>query len=930
MDNKTNSIWYGSDEVRGFHPIVEKCIKEALERAGLSNKYIFKHHYRSFTSGIPDFVILDKRTGDFVCIIEVKKTPTDVFSQTAGYQTTKYVQELYPLKWKLEYYPHFCVTNIEYLQSYILRPETSLIGCLLENSPEYAGNLDSMDLEENYIEILKNYFINIDKREKPNFSMYLETISESFNESFYNISQILGVNLDRISKFVGEKENLKQSVLYELFRFAFYYYLKEYYLLKNSSLATYFEDFENKKLDSAELINQIETKFSKIMQIDFVDIFKNYNSNKSLFPKEILANKELGEIFSNFIITLENNARKGFEKNTNLLNYVSLITSDIYDKEEMHNTGKIMSDELLSDILSGFSVDTAHDSVIDPCCGDGNLLVSAYKRKKELSKTSKNEISHNQILSELHGIDIDPNLIQLTAFKLIGQDLENVDNKTRTSLISKDFLDINTNRKFDSVVMNPPYLRNEKLSTVQKERWINNIEDSTRLESFIRNVSQPNLYYFFVEKAVNMINEKGTGAFIMMSKFLNNKDGVPLKRYLMQNLEAIIHYPPSFFEGFAVTTDIFILRNIKKTTDKISFLNIKNTDMLRNIDQIKKVIEIQRNEIGGDYSIVSVDKKEIKPEGNWRLYFIDPANKFSMFNRIKNLTTLDKLFNQISRGRAGNSGGSANLFPYSKNNVLSEYVPEIEKEYIGFGLLRNQISKSRRKFILSEECLNASKGLILSKEEGVSLSAIINKETNSGIANYIDKLRLLVGEDKIARILNETLSSKVIPEIIIPRGDRIKHSVFYYPFVKKPVLLSTNFFYLKGFRNSPNDNIENNIKFVTAFLISSLGQLQFEIHGNNQEGSRKIEKFIINKIKVINPFMISEKQVVQVVNEFDKLNSLDKDFLGNEENNSRDKLDLEICKILFTQDSLGFASYIEMKNYFQKFLDELIESRILI
>jgi len=924
------NLWYGSDEVIIFHPIVEACINEALVRSGLNTKYKVRHHHGTFTSGIPDFSLVDITTEDFVCVIEVKKTPTDVFSQKAGYQAKTYVEQLYPLKWKLGFPPHFCITNIEYTQYYSLRENTSLVGCLLEKSPKRAESIDSDALKEKFIEILKNYFIYIDSKKQPSFSMHLETISESFNKSFYNISQILGTNFNRISRLIGTNEVLKQNILYELFRLAFYYYIKEYYLLNNSGFSSYFKKFETERISSIELVTLIKKNFAKAMEIDFIDILKDYDSATSLFPNKILANEELGKIFNNYIVTLEKNVHGGLEKNTSLLNYVMLITSDVYDKKEMHDTGKIMSDEILSDVLSGFTIRNCQNKVIDPCCGDGNLLVSSYKRKKKLAQDQGINITHNDLLKTLHGIDVDPNLIQLTAFKLIGQSFEDVNNKTQTNLQTSDLFDLENIERCDSVVMNPPYLRNEGLTTSDKEKWLLNIESTTGNRSFIRDVSQPNMYYFFVEKAVQLIGENGNGAFILMSKFLNNQDGELLKKYLIPFLDAIIHYSPSFFEGFSVTTNILILKNENDAPSKISFLNVKDTEMLKDINGIKEIINNKADTNDVNYSIVNIDKVSINYKDNWRLYLIDPTNKFKRFELIHGLKTIKSIFNNIKRGRAGNSGGSANVFPTSGNNSLIDSVQNIESEYLGFGLLRNNISSGRRRLIFTENCLSFSKGLLIpdNLKRNISENSLFN--LRPGMKNYISKIKNSFGITKAQKIISESIDSKVIPEIVIPRGDRIKHTVFYYPFIDKEILLSTNFFSLTGLRDPKDSDSEKKIIFINAFLVSTLGQIQFEIYGNNQEGSRKIEKFIIEKFKVLDPDNVASSDIDEVLREFNRLNGLNLDFLGNEDNNPRDALDLSICKLLYGKDNLGFSSKEEMKNYFQIFLKELVNNRILL
>jgi len=922
-----NTLWYGADEVKAFHPIVERCANAALLKAKLSDKYCLRHHYGKHISGIPDFSLHDKLTDDYVCIIEVKKTPADTLGQDAGYQAKNYTRQLFPLRWKLGHLPNFCVTNIEYTQFYGLREGSSLIGCLLEGSPKVSAAIDSTHLEAKFTDILADYFQNIDRKIEHEFSMQLETISESFNESFFSIAQIMGANFHRISNFVSsdKDEDLRRGVLYELFRFSFYYFIKEFYLLNNNKLASQFNDFETSKLNAKELVDHINRNFQKVMEIDFVNLIKNYPSGNPIFPSMLLANEELGKIFNNFIITLEKNAKEGLKKNSSLLNYVSLITSDIYNKKEMHSTGKIMSDEVLSDILAGFTISTYNASVLDPCCGDGNLLVSAYKRKKRLQ--GKNNYSHNQLLDDITGVDIDPTLIQLSAFKLIGQDFNRVDSDTHTILTANDFILTDINNTFDAVVMNPPYLRNEDLPTQNKENWLRNIESSIGVKSFIRNVSQPNLYYYFIEKAMDRLSDNGTGAFILMSKFLNNKDGSPLKQYLTPYLESVIHYPPSFFEGFAVTTDIFIVKKSHRVSEKISFLNIKDTSLLADIGSLKEIIANKDNVLSKQYSLINVMRSEIDANCNWRLYLIDLDMKFEKFSEISNMKPLNSYFTKIIRGKAGNAGGSAYMFPDSGNNDLKELVPNIEKEYIGPGLKINKVTKGRRRhFLLTEKCMLYSRGINIPRE---IIGEFGCAPLPPGITSYLSAMQNKLGCEEFKKVTSNIVNSQMVPDIIIPRGDRIKHAVFYYSNNSVPMLLSTNFFALIGYNGETLHSKEESIKFISAFLLSSFGQLQFEIHGNSQEGSRKIEKRNIEKIHVPDPNSLSQYQLNNVLEAYHSLDAINVDLLGIEEVNLRDDLDNAIAEVIYKENNLGFDSANDLMKHFQIFLRELVENRIL-
>lgn len=921
------SLWYGSDEVREFHPIVEKCINNALKKLNLEDEYQVKHHYGDFTEGIPDFLIVDSITDDVISVVEVKKTPTDVLGRSAGNQAKRYAEDL-RLKWKLHFHPHFCVTNIELTQCYVLRENSSLIGCLLENSPSFAGKLED---DETYIHF-ENFFINylseIISKKEPQFSKHVEAISESFNESLYRLNEILKINLDRIYRKIGiDEDKLREAVLFELLRFTFYFYIKEYLDSRNQFVLP---EFNFKNSTSTYVVSLIESNFTKAASIGFKDLFEYQDSSFHIFPEIILENEEICEIFVNYITTLSDNIGGTIKKDDNIFHFISLLTEEFYDKDVMHNEGKIMSDVILSELLAYLTIYSSEDIVIDPCCGDGNLLVSSYNRLNELYEFKSCKPDHNKLLNQIYGMDIDSNLVQLSTFKLIGNNLLNCNESTFTNLENKDMFEWKSENKYDALVMNPPFLRNQKLPAELKRYYLNSIESTSGVESFIWKASQPDKYYFFIEKSLSMLKENGKASIIAKTKFLNNKDGVFLKEYLLDYLEGIIAYPDDFFGEFKITTCILVLSKDSKK-NSISFINIKNTNLLSDFTNIKNLLNSEKNFISDDVSLNVVPKNELNPKDNWLVYLLDPTGKFEYFNQISLLKNLTDNFGILERGKAGNSGGSSIIFPFSNNNPLKDFVPNIDNKCLCNGIRVNKLQKGRRMFILTNNCISETKGLILPEYNEEFSNGIPNNPIFDNINNYCSDENIFdtcgLNNTKWKKIVTEAHNSRVVPDILIPRGDRKKHSVYYYPFDEK-ILISTNFFYLSNFNGNNSIDKEKQILFIVAFLLSSFGQLQFEIISNNHEGNRKLEKFMIKKFKVLDVNELDEYEIDNVINEFKTLNSLNKDINFEENMDIRDDLDLAIGEIIFKRDTLGFSNVTELVSFFKEFNKDLIKMRL--
>ena len=95
--------------------------------------------------------------------------------------------------------------------------------------------------------------------------------------------------------------------------------------------------------------------------------------------------------------------------------------------------------------------------------------------------------------------------------------------------------------------------------------------------------------------------------------------------------------------------------------------------------------------------------------------------------------------------------------------------------------------------------------------------------------------------------------------------------------------------------------------YWVAFLNSSFGQLFFEVFSNNQEGSRKLEKFIIEKFKVPSLSRVDQKSKKKIINELKKLNDKNQSYLGIEEKNIRLELDRQIA-LLFNFKDYGYKN----------------------
>ena len=137
------------------------------------------------------------------------------------------------------------------------------------------------------------------------------------------------------------------------------------------------------------------------------------------------------------------------------------------------------------DLINSFCIRSGEEAVIDPACGGGTFLVRAYARKRELAPGR----SHEQMLTELYGVDISPFACHLTTINLATRDLIQHENypliarapTSSTWASSTSFLSLPSRARskglgriqhrditiplVDAVIGNPPYVRQEEIKS---------------------------------------------------------------------------------------------------------------------------------------------------------------------------------------------------------------------------------------------------------------------------------------------------------------------------------------------------------------------------------------------------------------------------------------------------------------------------------
>jgi len=213
---------------------------------------------------------------------------------------------------------------------------------------------------------------------------------------------------------------------------------------------------------------------------------------------------------------------------------------------------------------------TKDDKVLDPACGTGGFLISAYKNilkhhdGKDDPKKKEKPLTPDQrrtLMQNFEGYDIDPGMVRIAQVNMYLHQFKN------PKIVQYDSLSMDErwNDKFDVILANPPFMSPKGGVSTHNKFGI----QSTRSE------------VLFVDYIMNHLRPNGRAGIIVPEGIMFKNDA-PFKK-LRENLVndglyAVVSLPSGVFQPYSgVKTSILFFDNeIAKKAKDILFINIAN------------------------------------------------------------------------------------------------------------------------------------------------------------------------------------------------------------------------------------------------------------------------------------------------------------------------------------------------------------------
>ena len=381
---------------------------------------------------------------------------------------------------------------------------------------------------------------------------------------------------------------------------------------------------------------------------------------------------------------------------------IGRIFEELIRPDERHTLGQYFTPSNVIDFINSFVIKRSKDTVFDPSCGSGTFLVRAYERKKKLYIKEGFKPVHKKLLNEIYGNDLSNYPAYLSMLNLA---IRNSHEPSYPRITNKDFFSINNYDskkldfhnsngekekrklpKFDVIIGNPPYTRQEDIGTMFGTVSKDKINALIKTECGFPPSQRTSIYAYFFYHANEFLREGGYLAYICQNSWLDADYGADLQRFMLNNFEimAIIDSEiERFFPTASVNTTIVILKKQRdedlRNNNNAKFIYLKQP--LKEILQIFKDFDLFQSEIFKIqesietelFRINCIKQKTLFKDIKWGQYLRAPKIYFDILEKGKDVFCDLNNKKGLSDVKRGITTGCNDYF-YGKENLDEKHL----------------------------------------------------------------------------------------------------------------------------------------------------------------------------------------------------------------------------------------------------------------
>jgi hypothetical protein len=254
--------------------------------------------------------------------------------------------------------------------------------------------------------------------------------------------------------------------------------------------------------------------------------------------------------------------------------------------------GQFYTPRPVADLLVASTIDGARPFVVDPACGSGTFLMSAYGYLAHSAG-----LSHKDLLSIIWGLDVSPFAAELAVINLYRQDMAQYENFPRISV--RNFFELQPGQtiefpasqhasgtqkvpvpvpSFDCIVGNPPYLRSQNQDDLNPD-YRKTLFNAAAKAGFDPE-AKTDLFAFFIYHSTRFMKDGSRLGFVTPASWLTSDYAISLQRALLETVRlrsVISSSAESFFPQVDVNAVLLVAEKAPSDTplEPINFVTLK-------------------------------------------------------------------------------------------------------------------------------------------------------------------------------------------------------------------------------------------------------------------------------------------------------------------------------------------------------------------
>jgi len=536
--------------------------------------------------------------------------------------------------------------------------------------------------------------------------------------------------------------------------------------------------------------------------------------------------------------------------------------------------------------------------VLDPACGSGTLLVSAYQRKKQLNPAR----SHQSLLTEIYGCDVSTFAAQLVSINLALQ--EPLRHTDQCQIAITDIFEVKTTEtatsqetkhtcgytipKVDLLLGNPPFTRGDRLSPDYKrilEAHLKQQHIDVKLDK-----KHLGLHAYFLLDAKRFLKNNGTLAVILPAATLYASSMRPILSHILQdyNITYLIasESDVAFSEDATFEEIILIAKRNGKTgihSENAKVVTFKHPLSQVDIEEVApELLELEESAERREFRLSIIPPEEFMSSSNW-LEFFKPLSFRKILEPLKKVASSTNNFGiQIAASLvedprydidAGARAGIADF--YFLPNRYWEIITETKKDVTIRG---TELAGDNHGFELRIPHSSLTKAFVkASKYHSISPEIFNYAFTPQNIPRPSIPVQKYIrwGKETFAAriprsfpyvLTNHKERKRKMARVIIPEKIRLNTSAIMAYYFEEPVFLNNNSNFIRT-RNPRKD------KAIAAYLNSSLFLLVYlSIRRPRSHAFGELKGVDFRFSPIINVNNISDEITKEICEAFDEFN----------------------------------------------------------